>query len=446
MKKLFALIVLFVSIGLWADAPKITTSLSFTELQKLKASAPSQYAQFGISVAVDGDTAVIGEPGYYTNISRAYIYKYNTTTQVYTQVAILQPSDVNDNDFFGYSVAVSGDTVAVGAMGDNETKDGSGAVYIYTKPQSGWADTAQENAKLKASDADAGDSFGNSVAISGDTVIVGAMGDDETNSQSGATYIYEKPQSGWADTAQENAKLKASDADAGDSFGNSVAISGDTVVVGAYGDDETKSSSGAAYIYEKPQSGWADTTQENAKLKASDADEEDEFGKSVAISGDTVVIGADKDDDTNNDSGAAYIYTKPQSGWANTTHENAKLKASDADAYDYFGWSVAISGKTIVVGAENDDETNDDSGAAYIYEKPQSGWTDTAQENAKLKASDADGGDSFGYSVAMSGDTVVVGAIGDDKTEFNSGAAYIYKAEETKETVVNSAIVMYLLN
>ena len=411
-------------------------------LNKLKSSTPTEDAWYGTSVAVDGNMAVIGEYGYDSERGRAHVYEYNASSHLFEEVAILEASDGESEDYFGYSVAISGDTVVVGAYGDDDRHENSGAAYIYKKPQGGWANAVQENAKLKASDADVDDEFGSSVAISGDTVVVGAPVDDDMNINSGAVYLYEKPQNGWVDSNQ-TAKLKASDADVEDNFGCSVAISGDTVVVGADSDHETANYSGAAYIYEKPLNGWANSAQENAKLRASDADGYDFFGISVAISGDTVVIGALGDDETNSNSGAAYVFEKPQSGWVDSAQENAKLKASDADADDEFGSSVAISGDTVVVGAMSDDETNSDSGAAYVYEKPQSGWADTAQENAKLKAPDADEYDEFGFSVAISGDTLVIGSDMDSETVDNSGAAYVYKA---KNTEFMSAIIMYLLD
>ena len=413
-------------------------------MSKLKSSSPKESAWFGNSVSVDGDTAVIGEVGRNSGTGRAYVYEYNATSHLFEQVAILRASDGEAGDKFGISVSISGDTIVVGAFLDDDTNTDSGAAYIYEKPLNGWENTAQENAKLKAHDADQDDEFGTSVSISGDTIVVGAPEDDETNSRSGAAYIYEKPLNGWVNTAQENAKLKAHDTHTYDAFGYSVAISGNTVVVGADRDDDINTNSGAAYIYEKPLNGWTNTAQENAKLKAHDAGENDHFGKSIAISGDTVIVGASWDDNTNNNDGSAYIYEKPQSGWTGILQENAKLQASDANRGAYFGTSVAISSDTVVVGAINDDNSPYTvSGAAYIYEKPQGGWTNSSQENAKLKASNTNADDYFSNSVAVSGDTVIVGAYGDNGTNSDEGAAYVYKA---KKTGFMSAVIMYLLN
>ncbi len=400
MKSIFYLLVLLMSINLMAaEAPRITSSLSYQELQKLKASTPADMDMLGYSVAIDGDTAVVGADGFNNNTGEAYIYKYDEVSKLFLQKAVLSSTNLSSGDHFGNSVAISGDTVIIGAFGDDEKNSDSGAAYIYEKPSSGWADTNTEKAKLKASDADSDDLFGANVAISGDTVLIGAYFDNETNTDSGAAYIYEKPSSGWADSAVEKAKLKASDADSSDLFGASVSISGDTVIIGAYLDNETNDGSGAAYIYEKPSSGWADTNTEKAKLKASDPDEGDNFGISVTICGDTVIIGAYDDDETNNDSGAAYIYEKPSSGWVDTNTEKVKLKASDADEGDNFGVSVAISGDTVIIGAYNDNETNDGSGAAYLF---TNALTQNTLENKtdimQIEASDADA-DDFTFSL-----------------------------------------------
>ncbi|MCP4373769.1 MAG: hypothetical protein GY797_37560, partial [Deltaproteobacteria bacterium] len=146
----------------------------------------------------------------------------------------------------------------------------------------------------------------------------------------------------------------------------SVAVSGDTVVAGALGDDDNGNDSGSAYVFVKPGSGWADMTQ-TAKLTAADGAVDDRLGSSVAVSGDTVVAGADWDDDNGGGSGSAYVFAKPGSGWADMT-QTAKLTASDGATYDYFGRSVAVSGDTVVVGAYRDDDNGTDAGSAYVFE------------------------------------------------------------------------------
>ena len=425
------LCLLLISLTLFAAPPTITSALSMQEFSKLSALDAAAGDTFGYSVAISGDTAIIGAPGENSSAGAAYIYEYNSDSDTFVQKARFRASDKTAGDQFGYSVAISGDTVVVGAFGDDDSGSQSGSAYLFEKPDSGWKN-ANENAKLSASDAAASDFFGYSVAISCDTVVVGAFGD---GSNSGSAYLFEKPVSGWAD-ANEDAKLGASDTAAGDYFGTSVAISGNAVVVGAIGDS---SFSGSAYLFEKPVSGW-DDANEDAKLSASDAAANDWFGYSVAISGDTVIVGAYRDDDSGSQSGSAYLFEKPVSGWADA-NEDAKLGASDAAAGDYFGVSVAISGDRVVVGANGNDDSGSLSGSAYLFEKPVSGWTN-ATEDAKLGALDAAAYDRFGTSVAISGDRVVVGAFDDDDEGSSSGSAYCFKPALFQNSLENKRDVI----
>ena len=220
----------------------------------------------------------------------------------------------------------------------------------------------------------------------------------------------------------ETQKITASDAAAGDVFGEFVAISSDTVIVGARLDDDACTSdpncdSGSAYIFDFDGTDWGETQ----KITASDAAAGDIFGHSVAVSGDTVVVGSTFDDDNGSNSGSAYVFTRSGITWT----QQAKLTASDAAAGDFFGETLSVSGDTVVVGSRLDDDAGDRSGSAYVFEKPLTGWADTT-EDAKLTASDAAAGDSFGYPVAVSGNIVVVGSFGNDDNGSDSGSAYIY--------------------
>ena len=226
---------------------------------------------------------------------------------------------------------------------------------------------------------------------------------------------------------EESAKLLASDGAEGDFLGWSVVINGNTVVVGAIDDDDNGIDSGAAYVFERDQGGignWGQVT----KLLASDGTTLDRFGNSVAISGDTVVVGAPSDDDKGEDSGATYVFERDQGGIGNWG-QGAKLLASDDAAADRFGVSVAISGDTMVVGAVFDGDNGIDSGSAYVFERDQGG-TDNWSQVTKLLASDGAEGDAFGFSVAINGDTVVVGADFDDDNGINSGSAYVFERNQ----------------
>ena len=318
---------------------------------------------------------------------------------------------------FGYSVSVDGDTVVVGAHRDDNNDTGS--AYVFVKPSTGWASTV-ETAELTATDGAAGDQFGWSVSVEGDTVVAGAYGDDNFT---GSAYVFVRPSDGeWA-TTTETAKLTASDGAGNEYFGSSVSVEGDTVVVGASLDDDNGANSGSAYVFVRPSTGWA-TATETGKLTASDGARNDYFGLSVSVYGNTVVVGAERDDDNGSSSGSAYVFVKPSAGWADAT-ETAKLTASDGAADDEFGGSVSVEGDTVVVGASLDDDNGAESGSAYVFLRPSTGWSATTTETAKMTASDGTVDDRFGRSVSVDGDTVVVGA---NQDELGSGSAYAFAA------------------
>ena len=263
----------------------------------------------------------------------------------------------------------------------------------------------QKAQKILASDPQAGDEFGISVAIDGDYAVIGAHGEGS----SGAAYFFDRNNNGsWTQVA----RVKASDAQSGDRFGRAVGISGDFAVIGAYGEDEGGSNAGAAYFFERNNGSWTEV----ARVKASDAEADDEFGWAVGISGDFTVIGAFKEDEGGSNAGAAYFFERNNSGsWTQV----ARVKASDAGADDEFGRSVGISGTYSVIGAYGEDEEGDNAGAAYFFERNNSGsWT----EVARVKASDAGANDYFGKSVAIENDYSIIGAFG----EGSSGAAYFF--------------------
>ena len=334
--------------------------------------------------------------------------RYPLTIDPIFEDARLTASDEAAGDAFGVSVAVSGDTVVVGAFADDiGSNTDQGSAYVFVRPAGGWAGALTENAKLIASGGEANKLFGLSVAVSGDTVVVGAAFDDVgDNIGQGAAYVFVKPSGGWAGLLTEDAKLVALDGQPVDFFGDSVAVSGDTVVVSAsFGDVGQNRDQGAVYVFVKPAGGWAGLLQENAKLVASDGAANDfsfslGFDESVAMSGDTVVLGAAGDDvGPNTDQGSAYVFVKPVGGWAGLLQENAKLTASDGTAENHFGLSVDTSGDTVVVGAAVSPRP-----PAYVFVEPPGGWAGALQENARLAGSDG----FNGFAVAVSGDTVVV--------------------------------------
>ena len=230
---------------------------------------------------------------------------------------------------------------------------------LRPESQTAEAATFNEIKKLLASDAEDFDWFGGSVAVSGDTAVVGTL--VPGGGGAGAAYVFQRNEGG-TDNWGELMKLTASDAQVNDKFGTRVAVSGDTAVVGAFGEDAGGSSAGAAYVFQRNEGG-ADNWGEVTKLTASDAQAEDWFGSSVTISGDTAVVGARYEDAGGTDAGAAYVFQRDQGG-ADNWGEVKKLTASDAQTFDWFGYSVAVSGDTAVVGAFGEDAGGSGAGAA----------------------------------------------------------------------------------
>ncbi len=304
-------------------------------------------------------------------------------------------------------------------IGAPANENALGAAYVFARTGSGW----QHVAELTASDGADGDFFGFAVGISGNTVVVGAPDHAVGGSfQQGAVYIFVRPSTGWSDMT-ETAELTVSDGQVGDRLGYSLAIQGNTVVSGAANASPNGSTDeGAAYIFVEPNTGWATTSQFNAELAASDGSLYDQFGWSTAMYGDTVVIGAYG---TNGGSGSAYVFVKPASGWSNAT-QTAELTGTDAAPYYFFGWSVAISGNTICVGATQQDLSTE-TGKAYVYREPSRGWTNMTQ-TAELTPSDGTAGEEFGVSVSILNSTVAVGALNGTAT---GGAAYVFLESST---------------
>ena len=387
---------------------------------KLQASDTEPNDRFGISVAIDSYTVVVGaylgDPvvgSQQVDAGAAYIFTRSGTT--WTQQAKLVASDAQATDYFGYSVAISGNTAVVGAYAEDTGGSAAGSAYIFTRSGTTW--TQQQ--KIQAGTPQGPAYFGYSVAIDGDTVVVGSYMEDVLVDQ-GATYIFTRSGTTWT----QQARLVASDAQTSDNFGYSVAISGNTVVVGARLEDPSAiNDAGSAYIFTRSGTTW---TQQQ-KIQASDAAASDNFGWSVAIDGDTVVVGAYLEDPSAiSDAGSAYIFTRSGTTWT----QQQKIQASDAQATDWFGYSVAIDGDVVVVGAHLEDTVAASAGAAYIFSRSGTTWT----QQSKIQASDPENSDWFGISVAIDGDTVVVGAEREDTVGADAGAAYVFKANINYQT------------
>ncbi|MEZ5398579.1 MAG: hypothetical protein R2729_02855 [Bryobacteraceae bacterium] len=425
---------------------------------------PANPARFGTAVAASGDAVVIGDPressaatginGNQTDNSQlasGAAYVFVRTNAGWVQQAYLKASNSGELDHFGSSVGIDGDTVVVGAYLEassarsidgnaaDDSAPGSGAAYVFTRANGVWS----QQAYLKASNASAGDNFGLSVAVAGNTIVAGAP---NSALSAGAAYVFERAGGVWS----QQAHWKASNAESQDSFGRAVAITGGTITVGAPGEDSSATGlngnqadnssidSGAVYVFGRSNGSWA----QQAYLKASNTDSEDFFGSSVAVDGDTIVVGAPGEDggatgvNGNQEgrgapnSGAGYVFVRSAGTWS----QQAYLKASNTGIGDEFGTSVTISGDIVVVGAIREasnasgiggDQTDDtapmQSGAAYVYRRSNGSWTDPSylkSPNAKEVA--------FGFIeafgvVAAAGDTIAVGAWGE-------GSAYVFES------------------
>jgi FG-GAP repeat len=391
----------------------VTIDPFFTQQQKLVAYDGMADDMFGKSVAISGDTAVVGAYGDGNYRGSAYVFVRSGSSWSLQQK--LTASDGAADDLFGWSVAISGDTVVVGATQFNFSNLGKGKAYVFVRSGATW--NQQQILTASSGGGYIGDQFGGSVAISGDTIVVGASGEDFYYTDQGSAYVFVLSGATWI----QKQKLTASDfalaEAAGDRFGNSVAISGDTVVIGAFKDDiKDVPGQGSAYVFLRSGGYWF----QYQSLVAYDGEAFDQFGDSVAISGDTVVVGAPGD---NTGRGSAYVFVRSGSSWS----LQQKLTASDGAASEWFGSSVAISENTVVVGAHRD---NTYQGSAYIFVRSgSSNWS----QKQKLTASDGASYDSFGSSVAISGDTAVVGAPNDDIYRIscsciqkNRGSAYVF--------------------
>lgn len=373
---------------------------------KLTASNGADGDFLGFSVAVSGNTIVVGAPG--ANHSRGAVYVYEMPTTGWTnatQVAELTASDAGGDDELGTSVAASGDTIVAGAPKFGTTPE-LGAVYVFVMPATGWTNATQ-TAELSPSQASG--VLGYAVAISGDTIVACCDG--------GGAAVYERPPGGWT-YMTPTARLTVADAQiGGDQFVAAVAISGETIVVGAPDKQiGAHESQGEVDVFAMPASGWANMTQ-TAELTASNGATLDELGSAVAISGDTIVAhGAYNEEQaiTNNgmassphQKGGVYVFVRPPGGWTNMT-QTAELTASNGAPGDDLGHSVSVSGNVIVASDPFHSVGSDDAqGIVYVYVKPTAGWTNMTESNELIDGATRA---ELGYSVATAGNTVVAGA------------------------------------
>jgi hypothetical protein len=479
----------------------------------IKAANAEAGDRFGGSVSLSGDTIAVGAdredensavivngataPNDNGAAESGAVYVYRRAGAAWAREAYIKAANAQAGDNFGISVSLSGDTLAVGGAQEDENSnvivngttapnndglDSSGAVYIYRRTVATWS----PEAFIKAANVGAYDWFGYSVSLSGDTLAVGAFSEDENSSvivngsappnadgadSSGAVYVYRRTGGTWA----QEAYVKAANPQASDLFGWSVSLDGDTLAVGSRGEDEESTAivngstapnangaddSGAIYVYRRTGVTWA----REAYIKAANAQAGDEFGFPFSVSGDTLAVGARQEDENSavivngttapnangaNDSGAVYVYRRTGTAWA----QEAYVKAANVGEGDLFGWSVSLGGNTLAVGASGEDENStvivngttapnangaSNSGAVYVYRRNGAAWA----PEAYIKAANAGAADSFGLSVSLSGDTLAVGARQEDANSTtivngptapntngadDSGAVYVYR-------------------
>jgi len=495
-------------IGGFSTGILVSVFMGWTLEAYLKAPNTEVADVFGTSVSLSGDTLVVGATGEdginntLSNSGAAYVYRRSDQNWVFD--AYLKAPNAGSLDAFGISVAASGDMIVVGAnLEDNSqttithgtsisetfTSSDSGAAYVFVRKDSGWV----HEAYLRAPNQGIQDQFGGAVAISGDRIVVGAIRESSSQTTitngsvitktgvipaSGAAYVFKRQAGVW----KAEAYLKAANAGELDLFSNSVSISGDTIAVGAHqedsgqttitngtdlSEDNSKSSSGAVYIFRNQDSQWIP----EAYLKAPNSGAGDYFGFSLGLSTDTIVVGAYLEDSNqstitngsviveNNslsNSGSAYIFRRTENDWIFESY----LKPSNRGSNDWFGQTVSAFGDLAIVGAIGEDNAQNtithgttitetvsfnESGAAYVFKKGSSGWV----QEAYIKAPNLDSNDRFGNAVSGSLNRIAVGAhlesnaqttitngavISESSQAIQSGAVYVFKREKTLST------------
>jgi hypothetical protein len=472
-RSLFAAMVL-VSSGMAADLDfdayiKASNTEFFTKFGQSVALSGSTLV-VGSPLEKSGSRGVNGDQNNTSAEQSGAVYVYVRSGTEWVQQAYLKASNADAQDHFGASVAISGNTIVVGApdedsaaqtvngdQTDNSTV-GAGAAYVFIRTGTSWV----QQAYLKGSNTDAADSFGQSVAIDGNTIAVGAHNEDGA---SGAAYLFARSGSSWG----QQARVRASNADANDGFGSSVALAANTLIVGAPREESRASDPaddsgyqvGAVYIYGRTGNAWS----EQKILKASTVfnDDRDLFGSSVAISGDTIVVGASGEDSnakgTNgnefdnslNRCGAAYVFTRGDGTWP----RQAYLKGNYPANLNDFGASVAISGDRVLVGCPGDDlgiPNTTEIGAAYLFERVSNVWSYAGRLVPEQTSYSAVYYDEAGTSVALSGDVAAVGAPGEDgpakgthgdpklNGENDSGAAFVFYVGAITEGIAKTGV------
>ncbi len=394
-------------LGLGAAYVFARNGAAWVQQATLSAADGTAQDHFGVAVAVAGDTVVTGafEAEVGANLSQGAAYAF-TINGALAQQQVITAADGGADEYFGTSVAVSGNTAVIAAPYDNiGANQSQGAVYVYVRSGGTWS--LQQ--KLTAGDGAAQDWFGYAVALSGDTLVAGAFQDTiGTHSQQGSAYVFVRTGAVWSQLQKLTVQLGAT----GDHFGAAVAMSGETMVIGT--NKPNGGTPGVAYVYVRSGATWV----AQALLTAADVTGFDRFGTAVALSGNTALVGATADTiGLNAQQGSVYVFVRNGALWS----QQAKLTALDGAPNDFFGNAVALSGETAVIGAVNDTVgANTQQGSAYVFARNGAAWS----QQQKLTPADGAANDIFGCAVAVSGEAIVVGAYGGGNT--NEGSAYLF--------------------
>lgn len=381
---------------------------AWTESDKLVPAPGAAFDEFGFSVSLSGNRALIGshlddDNGF--GSGSAYVFDFNGTSWIKT--AKLIPADGAEMDLFGSSVSVDGDRALIGARLDDGIFPNSGSTYIFDLIGDTWTETAKLLPVVELFNGE----FGRAVSLSGDRALIGVESDSNINgSSAGAAYVFDFDGIKWTETT----KLLPVDGEENDRFGFSVSLEGDRALIGSYLDDDGGSSSGSAYVFDFDGVTWVQTD----KLLPRDGSESHRFGNSVSLSGDRALIGAYRDDHNGPNSGSAYLFDYDGAIWV----ERAKLVPDDAGSFDEVGWTVSLSGNRALIGTYTDGDYGRNTGTAYLFELTGSNWIETA----KLLPTDGDAFDEFGYSISLFDDHALIGARKHSGHGASSGSTYVF--------------------
>ncbi|MEZ5496137.1 MAG: hypothetical protein R3F25_04825 [Gammaproteobacteria bacterium] len=378
---------------------------SWTQTDKLTASDMALNDWFGFTVNLSGNRAVIGASNDDSGRGSAYVFEFNGIDWIETRKLIAD--DGQSSDRFGVSVDQFGDFVLIGAPG-YAIDSTLGGVYLFEYNGSDWNQTLT----FTNSTGNLGNEFGNSVSFNADHVFISTLTGVIQNGVTGGVVVFNHGTGSWVEQTRLLPDPGVHDYD---NFAQSLSISGNRALIGAPGNDDNGYNTGAAYLYDYDGQNWYQTTQLTATLGADYA----AFGFAVSLSGDRALIGAPYDTENGLDTGAVYVFDFDGSHW----NQTAKLIASDGATSDAFGYAVSLQGNRAVIGAYLDDDNGDGSGSVYVFDFDGSQWT----EAPKITASDGAMGDWFGQSVSLHGDRILIGAYQDDTSAANAGSAYVFE-------------------